>query len=357
MIPKKYLLLAGLSLSNFIARCQPITDAQALAAGHAIEKATNSGDPSAVERFLDLDSLAERTRQKSRILKEPGAFDGFKSGFVPSFKGNFGKQIQTSIHDGSYQLLREYDKDGKKHLLFRMFGYGGLNYHDYLLTRVGDSIKAADIYTFLTDSWTSGSIARLADMMGQSGDLEGDAGIIKKMGDEIRKADYTGAKSTYEAVAPEYKKTRSIQMMYITACHHIDLGLYEKALETYAATFPDAASSYLMMLDLFYLQKQYDKALVAIDKLDKIVGGDPLLDFFRGNAYALMGKKAESLGCYEKVYRYDPTLKINVIKLAAIYAESDQQNKAKKVIDAYMQTPAYHPGDLTALYDQHPELR
>jgi tetratricopeptide (TPR) repeat protein len=358
MTLKSYVLLAGLVLSAFAGKTQPITDAQALDAGHALEKVTNNGDSYALNYFFCADSLLERIRQKSKFLQNPAAFDGFKSSYVPGLhSGNFGKQIQINTHNGSYRLIREFDQGGRKHLLFRIFGDGGLNYHDFILTRVGDSIKAADLYSYITDGWTSSSMAMIADLMGQSSDPLSYASVLKKMGEQARSADYTGVISTYETLGPELKHNKSIQAIYISACHHIDLVVYQKALEDYAATFPDAASSYLMMLDLYYMQKQYDKALFAVNKLDTIVGGDPLLDLFRGNIYVLMNKPAEALVHYEKAYRYDPTLKINVLKLAGQYAAVGQKDKAQKVINAYVQTPGYHTGDLNTLYDQYPDLK
>ncbi len=358
MISKTYFLLAAMTLCALTASSQPITDAQALAAGHALETAVNSGTGYAIDHFLYPDSLLERLRQKSQYLKDPEALKGFSSTFVPALsKGGIGKQVLTVIHNGNYRLLREYDQGGRKHLLFRMFGDGGLCYQDFILIRVGDSIEAADIFNYSSDEWTSSSIARITDMFGLTSTPMGDVGILKKMTEQLNNAQYMDLKATFGALAPQYKKSKSIQMIYISACHHIDLGLYEQALEDYAKTFPDAAGSYLMMLDLYYLRKEYDKGLECLDKLDKVVGGDTLLDYYRANFYTAMNKKAEALSCYENVYRYDPTLKANVLRLTAAYAAADQKDKARKVIAAYMQTPGYHIGDLNPLYERYPDLK
>jgi len=358
MTSKTYVFLIGLVFSCLMARTQPITDSEARKTGLFIEKSTSSGDPSAIDHFLFPDSLVQRIRAKSRFLKDPQTFAGFKSSFIPSFtNSHLGKQIVANVRNGNYKLMRVFDNGGGKHLLFRSFGDGGLNYHDFVLARVGDSIKAADLYTYAADEWTSSAVARLSDIMGRSNSFEEDGNIILKMTEQTNKADYNGVRTTYEQLGPEYKRSKVIQIMFIQACHHIDLGLYEKALVGYAETFPDAASSYLQLLDLYYLQKEFDKGLAAVDKLARVVGGDPLLDFFRGNFYTLMGKNAESLHCYENVYQYDPGIKINSVKLASVYAAANQNDKAKAVIAGYMNTASYHPGDLNALYDKYPDLR
>jgi tetratricopeptide (TPR) repeat protein len=222
---------------------------------------------------------------------------------------------------------------------------------------VGDSIKAGDLYTYSLDDWTSGQIARLTDIIGASSNYMDEGNAIQKMRTQLNRQDYAGVKQTYDQLPQKYQQNKFVLLVYIQACHHIDLGLYEKVLTDYSASFPDASSCYLLLLDLYYSKKEYDKALADIDKLDKVVGGDPLLNFLRGNAYALMGKDAESTGCYEKVYAYDPTLKINVLKLAGRYAATNQTDKARKLIAAYMETPGYHIGDFNTLYDDYPDLR
>lgn len=358
MILKPYVLLVALVVFALAGKTQPITDAQALDAGHAIETATNSGNPYPIDHFLFPDSLLENIRQKSELLKGPGNLPAFKSTFFPSFfNGKFGLQIMANTHNGNYQLLREYDDKGTKHLVFRMFGDGGLNYHDFKLVRVGDSIKAGDLYTYSFDEWTSSQIARLTDIMGASDNYKEEGAAFQKMTAQINRQDYTDAKQTYDQLPKKYQQNKFVLLLYIQACHHIDLGLYEKVLTDYSASFPDASSCYLLLLDLYYSKKEYDKALADIDKLDKVVGGDPLLNFFRGNVYALMGKNTEAIGCYEKVYAYNPTLKLNVLRLVGRYGATGQTDKGRKIIATYMDTPGYHIGDFNELYDDYPNLR
>jgi hypothetical protein len=358
MISRICPLLAGLTLCTLAARTQPITDAEATASGHAIEIATNSGNTYPIGHFIYPDSLLENIRQQSQFLKEPGNLESFKKSFVPSFfDGRFGRQLMVSIRNGDYRLVREYDEKGTKHLVFRMFGDGGLNYHDFKLVRVGDSIKAGDLYTYSFDQWISGQIARLSDVVGNSNTFTDDIGAIQKMTAQLNRQDYSGVKQTYDQLEKKYQQNKFIQTIYIQACHHLDLALYEKELTAYSHNFPDATSCYLQLLDLYYSKKEYDLALVDIDKLDKAVGGDPFLDYYRGNVYTLMNRSADAIACYEKVYRYDPTLKANVLKLVSAYAAANQPDKAKKIIAAYMQTPGYRIGDLNTFYDDYPDLR
>jgi len=65
---------------------------------------------------------------------------------------------------------------------------------------------------------------------------------------------------------------------------------------------------------------------------DKLIGDDKALDFVRGNFYKLSGNRAESIACYERVYRYDPTLEMNTNALVHAYEEAGENAKAKAVL-------------------------
>ncbi len=358
MTPKQYIVLAALTLSGFAAKTQgrAITDAEALATGHRLEFSLNNGDSGQIDRLLSREGLLERIREQSQPLKDPIFFGKFREGFM-SAQASFGSTFVRSIKRGNCRLLKEFTDKGTPHLFIRIFGSGGLDYDEFYLVRTGDSVRWSDVRAYSTEEWLSSGIARITDIANKNGAPVADLNIIIKMGTQMRSQDYAGAKATYEQIGKEYQGIKVIKLMYVHACRHIDNDLYEKALEEYTTAFPDAASGYLMMLDLYWLQKKYDKVLMAIDKLDKLVGGDPLLDFYRGNAFAALDKTAESLGCYERVYHYDPSIIVNSLKLVRVYAEAGKTDKAKAVVKGYKNTVAYREGDLDALYTKYPALK
>jgi hypothetical protein len=358
MFKKVCLLMGSVALCIIAAKAQPrpISDAEALDAGHRVEKTANSGDAYQIDNFLVPDSLLEKIREQSDALKNPAFLAGFSEGFIPTIK-SYGEQIMAGIKGGNYRLLREYDDHGVKHLVFRMFGLGGLNYHDFKLIRLGDTVRASDLYPFTSEEWVSSSIAKVTDMMRNSSNMAENVRVLQKMTDQMNKKDYTGVRVSYEQLNKAYKDDRFIEYMYVRACHHIDIKLYQQVLEEYTANFPGAGGGYLLMLDLYALQKDTARGLAAIDKLDKLVGGDPFLDFFRGSFYSLSGNSAISLACYERVYRYDPAIAVNSLRLARRYAAGNKMDKAKEVIAGYKQTMSYHEGDLDDLYSAYPGLK
>jgi len=355
---QKQLLLAALLLVLKTGMAQRVISSEEVrAAAQRIEAATNSGDAGALNRFIDLDSLIGIMQQKSQALKDPGFRSGFSQPFKNSF-ANYGQRIVASVQRGNYRMIREYEAGGVKHLVFRMFGSGGLNYHDYTLIRVKDSIKASDVFVYTTDEAVSSTLAKLVDMMNNSAEhLPEEVGILMKLNQQNAARNYTGVKEQYEKLSDKYKQNKAIQLIYITACHQLDPQLYERAIEHFANSFPDAPSAYLMMIDLYYGRKEYEKGLAAIDKLDKLIGDDKMLDLLRGNFYKLSGKRAESIACYEKVYRYDPTLSMNVHSLVGVYEEAGEKVKAKAVMASFKKTNAWHEADFSDLLAKYPDLK
>jgi len=329
---KQLLLAALLLILKTVAAQRPISSEEAGAAAKRIEAATNSGDAGVLDHFIDLDSLIGIMQQKSQALKDPAFRSGFAQPFKTSF-ANYGQQIVTSIRQGNYRLIRNYETGGVRHLVFRMFGSGGLNYHDYTLIRVKDSVKASDVFVYTTDESVSSTLSKLVDMMNNSAEhLPEEVSIMMKLNQQNKAKNYAGVKEQYEKMPDKYKENKAIQLIYITACHQLDLQLYQKAIEHFANSFPDAPSAYLMMIDFYYGRKEYEKGLAAIDKLDKLIGDDKALDFVRGNFYKLSGNRAESIACYERVYRYDPTLEMNTNALVHAYEEAGESAKAKAVL-------------------------
>jgi hypothetical protein len=358
MSRKNCLLIVGMALWAMSANAQtrPITDADALEAGHRVELATNSGNSYQIDHFLVPDSLLTRMRMYSIALKDTAFLVDFRETFIPAMM-KYGDQVMATIKGGNYRLMKEYDDHGVKHLLFRMFGLGGLNYHDFILIRTGDTVRAADVYPFTSEEWLSRSIGRMTDMMSNTTATDGSASIVLQLTYQFNKKDYTGVKNSYDKLDKTQKSDKVLEYLYVQACRHIDTKLYEQALDEYTTNFPDAGGGYLQMIDLYLLQKDGPKGLTAIDKLNKLVGGDPFLDFFRGRFYTLSGDSTASLACYERVYQYDPALGVNVLQLTRKYAAANKMDKAKAVIAAYKHTPGYHEGDLDDLYATYPALK
>jgi tetratricopeptide (TPR) repeat protein len=350
------------ALSAFVwrlgAQTAAVTDSAAVQLGRAIDKDDDGQRQNRLSHILDQNSFISRMEENCPPLKDPAFRRGFMETFPPNLP-KIGVSIANAANGGSYRLLREYDSNGVKHLLFRVYGKQGLNYHDYSLIRVRDSVKVADIYLYTSGEYFSHTVANLVTTADAPHDLDKESDELKaltRIRDNYRQHNYPEAKALYDGLSLKLKDDKAIQIVYISIARNISDSLYEVALDHFQAVFPDAPNSYLLMIDLCYLRKNYQKGMETVDKLDGLVG-DPILNLLRGNFVKLSGKREESLGYYQKAYQFDPGFKMNTRTLISTYAEIGRMDDAKKVIAEFKRQKGFLPEDLDVIYAAFPALR
>src|SRR5690606_39217560 len=94
--------------------------------------------------------------------------------------------------------------------------------------------------------------------------------------------DFAGARKVFDTEIPEQAaKEKMFRLMSIQISSELNEEKYVKELTDYQQAFPDDSNSYLLLIDLHFLQKEYDKALTSINMLDKLIDKDPFLDYYR----------------------------------------------------------------------------
>ena len=67
--------------------------------------------------------------------------------------------VASTQKAGGYELVRRYEKDGRQHLLFRLFGDDGdINYHDFQLIRGDQGVRADDVFIYASGEQISKSV-------------------------------------------------------------------------------------------------------------------------------------------------------------------------------------------------------
>ena len=344
--------------ARLFAQTPALTDSAAVRLGRTIEEETDDQRFQQLSNILDLNSFVQRMTEACPPLKDPA----FRRGFLETFSPNFSKlgaSLSNAAIGGSYRLLREYDSNGVKHLLFRAFGKVGLNYHDYALMRVRDSIKAFDIYLYTSGEFISRTMADLVAGMDAGHDLEkasDEVVAIKKIRDYYKQHSYSEAKAVYDGMPATLQNSKAVQMVYISVSQHLGDSMYEAALNHFQRIFPDAPNTYLMMIDLYYLRKNYQKGMEVVDKLDGIVR-DPILNLYRGNIVKASGQQEEAIGYYQKAYQYDPGFTMNTRTLIVTFAQLGRLDDAKKVIAEFKQQKSFHAEDISEIYTAFPSLK
>ena len=336
-----------------------VSHEEAIAAAKKLEDYVKGGNVDGLAAFIDLPSFYSTLTTKSRVAKDPTLMKGFKSTF--SMKA-FAQKTIEGARQGSFLLLRQYEKDGRQRLLFRLMTATGITYQDYPLIKINNTIKADDVFSYTNGEDMTTTLADAIDVMVPEGDLETGA---KRADSLVRlkklqeRGDNQGIKDLYERLPVSMQETKGFLILYMEACKNTDRAAYKAAVERLSTLFPQIPSAYLLLIDISTEAKDYKKALFAIDKINEIIGagGDPYLDFFKGNIHNMMGKPAEAKAYFEKLYAFDPELRSNLGALITAYVTSNEIDKAKKLVDTYKTSKIFNQAELDLVYENYPVLK
>jgi len=103
---------------------EPVSKEEAVKMAHSIELSVARHNPSLINSILDVRAFAARIEKNTQMDVSSAMREIISQSLQ---KRMLGKEIVDAVGSaGSYQLLRRYEKEGKQHLLFRMYGDGGL---------------------------------------------------------------------------------------------------------------------------------------------------------------------------------------------------------------------------------------
>jgi tetratricopeptide (TPR) repeat protein len=276
-----------------------------------LAKTMNAREPSFYQEHLNLDELVARAVRS--MPSNPGLSAGLLKGI--SEEGNLPVLIVRALGDkGSYFPLWVRTAQGRTRALMRMVSTeGALNYHELLLVKdaIG-RVEVIDIYVFVSGELMSQTLRRgaLNVLGGQNPSIlsslrKGDQNYLKHI-DTISALHRATLNGNYQEVLDLYEKLpasvqadKSVSIARIQAARHLDEKLYLAALDDYAQQFPHDPSSDLMLIDVAFLRKDFEKCLASVESLNKRVGGDPYLNSFRANMALVQGKTDEARKYFE----------------------------------------------------------
>lgn len=314
--------------------------------GDSIEQTLARQDASFMNERFNVDSLLSRTliQDKSIIeLEEANRELGkeFKKGF------KFGDLIlkQLQVPNAFYEFIRAYEKDGEQHLIFRLYSDAGLNYHDFLIYEDSTQYGIKDVYFYLTGENFSTTLKSfytplISNALGNKVDLfdeEFDALVdLEKIKEWMQFGQMEKALKLLDALPPHIQQRKIAKIFRIEITTQLDEDQYFAAIEDYEHTFPNDPSKHLISMEGFLLHEEYPKALDAIDSLDLIVGGDPLLNFFRGNIYFATNEIDKSAAYFETVAKEVPYMVDAYDGLLTLKILQNENEAACDILDIFI---------------------
>lgn len=340
-----------------VLRDKTVTHEEAEAFGRQIELAMTSAN---INIFLEVFDKEQFINIMGRELSST------KRDYLTSLITNFDfqKLAAKSLENfgvGNYRLLRAYEKSGRQHLLFRLFGDAGINYHDFLVDKIRDSLKVTDVFVYTLGENMSEYFLNAAKNIWATTPSDRDSSCgsndLEAYNKSVKEKDYPSIIRLLETSKSSLLQSRSIQLYHIQASKKLGDSAYFASLERFTRLYPDAPNVFLYQIDAYFGSKQYDKALAAVERLAVATGGDPYLDYFRGNLNYAWGKTKEAIMAYERLFVADPLMNANTRMLIKMSKEAGDSARAYQVIKQYELLPAHDQKFLDSLFVDNPELK
>ena len=288
-----------------------VSEAQARAFAAELERNAIRGDMGKLNAQIDWEAiLAESVRgiEVSDSLRE-NFLKGARSGLEKS--SSLGGTIIAQVKAGSsYRLLRTRLRGKRRTALMRLaFPHAkGVNYHEYSLEPGPDGqVRAVDVYLFLAGELVSQTIRHgyatiaaqenrgvLDRLFGGSPDY---LGSLAKVPEMRRLADADKAREAreiYDKLPSAVQDDKNFLLLRLLIAQQLGNTDYSATLERIRKLLPNDPFGDAASIDGYTLLGQYDKALGAIDRFEKAVGGDPYQNVIRVGILTKAGRLDEA---------------------------------------------------------------
>ncbi len=283
-----------------------------------VEQAVAANKSDELHALIDWDAILDKVTQGVEF--DPEFAKGFRAGMMKTSGGAFEQRICKAVADGGdYKFLHMQKIDGYYGPLFRL-REEGTNYHLYTLARSKDGkIRANDLYVvasgenmvqtlrrvFVASATKPGFVERL---QGKDNLYRRNLDSIVKMNTAFQEGRPADALKIYKTLPSEVQKEKFLMLMHIYFSQPVDDHEYLAAIAAYRQAFPSDGASDLLSIDYYLIKKQFQQAREAVDRLDKLVGGDPYLAVLKAGVYLQEEKLGPAAETIERAIEADPTM-------------------------------------------------
>jgi hypothetical protein len=274
---KVTVLLAGLVLS-----LGAWAQGQVAATGKALAAALNERDLEAVLGAMDVDAVSQI------VLKGLGLSDADRD----TLRKGFGKALRNNVEigmrtiegsKGTAKYLRSGVRDSKPYALLRYdLGDQGTDYVEYYLTPSG-KVEDWYVHSMATLYSTSARLglatvfktdSMLFSIFGTRMASGADVKPFTELRTRLQAQDFAGAYRALETFPEGFRKTRQWAVMRVTYGGRIDDATHRAALRYLAANFGSEPDLQFMLIDHYFFEENFDRALASVGALERSVGGE-----------------------------------------------------------------------------------
>jgi len=283
--------------------------------------AVSQGDITTANGMIDWDTIIER------VVSGIPADVGFREGFIEGSKkaalsptGTIGQLSNQLGAEGTYRLLRIREKDNQRTALFRLtMPEGGFNYMECsLVTKPGGQTRIVDIYIFLSGETLTATLRRvylpaamghlqegLENLSQKERDFVEGFHLFEKIAPAVRRQDFDQVIEICNQMPKSMQEEKSLLILMLRASADANETLYLETLDKLEELYPGDPCLDLLLIDRHILNEQYDEAMASVDRLDKSVGGDPHLNYVKGELYFLQGNNQAAKEMFLKAIEED----------------------------------------------------
>jgi hypothetical protein len=257
-------------------------------------QSVDEGKLSEFNRHIDWDGMSAKASRGFQIpVKSKGKFLSEFREVQDTDTGFSGQVVRSATRGGSYTLVKIHEVGSEIRAMFRMVlpEDGGFNYHDFVLGRVGDQLKATDVYIYGAGEMLTSTMRRamiisaasqgpewLKSLTGRDLDMAKSAKQIREYSDLAAKGDPEGVLARYAKLPKSVQTEKGVLLVRLYAATQIDDQTQEAALADIRKSDPKDYAGDLQCLSSYLAAQKYSQFEKAAIRLNKAVGGDPYLN-------------------------------------------------------------------------------
>jgi predicted negative regulator of RcsB-dependent stress response len=281
-------------------------------------------------------------------------------------ENGFWPQVVNQAGAGNPEIgkfLHAHGAGEKRGVLIRVILPESVAYLDVAITRRGDQIKGADIFSFLSGELVSQSIRRafvvnaasqnraIADQLkGWEHDLAANIPTLEAMTASLPAKPQEWL-TTYGKLPESLRTDKNIMLTRIDVAKLATDDAFAAAVNEFKTVHAADPSTDLVLLNLYVQAQQHAEALETLKRLDTFVGGDPYLQVWKGNVLLALGKPAEARAEVTAAIKVEPTLRHGMWALVMISLAEHKYAETVGLLDNLEQTFKVEFDDL----GKHPE--
>jgi len=342
----------------------PITDEEIQSFAQSLEQAVLQQDVEAVADHIDWEKLAVLANGVAHPRDLPLKGKGRLVRMADCLNGLLKQIVDGTKNGGGFRFLRILKSKPTGSPLFGMYSEnGGFNYFAWHLSRRWGAVVAVDVDVYMLGEPYSLTLNRFylqskvfiapadAAEKRRRTQISADRMLIASAATSNSQdnREVIAALEAYDRLPESIQQDKNVMLLWAGISAKLSGASGERALAAFERRFPDDSSLTMLQINVFSASKNYQRAHQAIDKLDRLVGGDPFLQVMHSRTYRAAGELDLAIVAAQAAVDSEPRLLVGYSELLAAYLAQQDFTRTANLL-TYMRDEVQLP--VTAMLSQ-----